>query len=114
MIHTIEGQWDAIAKDKRTNAEFTNALSSPKEEVTVLPVEEQKDDFESRKLWKVVAKGIREGDFDTAGKAKGKIEDEQRQRRKDEVTKGEKWQLKHFIHVESDPDCEYLSSAAWS
>lgn len=31
-------------------------------------------DFEARKLWAAVAKGIRDGDFETASKEKAKIE----------------------------------------
>lgn len=34
------------------------------------------------------------------------MQNEQRQRRKDETTAGTPWQLKYFVHVESDPDCE--------
>ncbi|KAG8844603.1 Oxysterol binding protein, partial [Serendipita sp. 411] len=34
---------------------------------------------------------------------------EQRQRRKDEATAGTPWQLKHFIHVEVDPDYASLA-----
>lgn len=66
------------------------------------------DSWESRKLWRYVAKGIREGDFETASREKSKIENEQRQMRKDEVAVGKKWEWKHFDQVESDPVCEYL------
>lgn len=48
-------------------------VTPPKEEVTVKPIEEQ-GEWESRKLWAVVAKGIREGDFETASKDKSRIE----------------------------------------
>jgi hypothetical protein len=48
-------------------------VTSPKEEITVAPVEEQ-GEWESRKLWFGVAKGIREGDFESAATFKGKIE----------------------------------------
>ena len=37
------------------------------------PVEEQ-GEWESRALWAKVAKGIREGDFDTAAREKSRIE----------------------------------------
>ena len=37
------------------------------------PLEEM-NDWESRKLWQFVAKGIREGDFETASREKSKIE----------------------------------------
>ena len=48
-------------------------VTSPKEETTVAPVEEQ-GEWESRKLWFGVAKGTREGDFESAATFQGKIE----------------------------------------
>ena len=48
-------------------------MTSPKEEVTVGPVDDMHD-FESRKLWQHVARGIREGDYETASREKSKIE----------------------------------------
>ena len=51
---------------------FTD-VQGPKEEVTVAPVEEQ-NEWESRKLWNLVAKGIREGDYESASREKSKIE----------------------------------------
>lgn len=112
-LYVFEGQWDTVSKDTKTGKEFTN-VTSPKEEVTVAPIEEQKDEFETRRLWKKVADGIRSGDFDTASKEKSKIENEQRQRRKDEQARGETWQLKHFEHIESDPECEAFNLIRYS
>jgi len=34
------------------------------------------------------------------------MQNEQRQKRKDETSAGTPWQLKYFVHVESDPDCK--------
>jgi oxysterol-binding protein-related protein 9/10/11 len=51
---------------------FTD-VQTPKEEVTVASIEEQSE-WESRKLWSLVAKGIREGDFELASREKSKIE----------------------------------------
>lgn len=56
----------------QTGAPFTD-VTGPKEEVTVKEVEDQ-DEWESRRLWRWVAKGIRDGDFDTASREKSKIE----------------------------------------
>lgn len=69
--HTMEGQWHTSSKDK--NGKTFHDVNGPKEEVIVGPLESQ-DEFESRKLWALVAKGIREGDYDTAAKEKSKIE----------------------------------------
>jgi hypothetical protein len=36
----------------------------------------------------------------------GRLQNEQRQRRKDEAAAGTTWQLRHFVLIESDPVCE--------
>ncbi|KAI9068859.1 Oxysterol-binding protein [Trametes sanguinea] len=102
----IEGYWHETSKDSDSGEPFTD-VRGPKEEVTVSPVE-QMHDFESRKLWQHVARGIREGDYELASREKSKIENDQRQRRRDEQAAGTKWQLKHFEHIESDPVYERL------
>lgn len=70
--HTFEGLWHTTSKHVNTGKVFTN-VQGPKEEVTVLDVEEQ-GEWESRKVWKFVSKGIREGDFEVASREKSKIE----------------------------------------
>lgn len=103
----VEGTWHTSSKTAQ-GLTFHDVTPS-KEEVTVKPITEQSD-WESRKLWGAVAKGIREGDFDTASKEKSRIENEQRQRRKDEAAAGTTWELKHFKPIASDPVCtSYLS-----
>ena len=47
--------------------------SMPKEEVVVKSMAEQ-GEWESRKLWDKVAKGIRSGNYDEAAKEKTRIE----------------------------------------
>lgn len=55
--------------------EFHN-VTGPKEEVTAIggQTSGEMGEFETRELWKLVAKGIREGDFDMASREKSKIE----------------------------------------
>ncbi len=67
-----EGVWHETSKDLDTGETFTD-VTTPKEEVTVGPLENMHD-FESRKLWQHVARGIREGDYDAASREKSKIE----------------------------------------
>ncbi|KAG8751714.1 Oxysterol binding protein [Ceratobasidium sp. 428] len=106
-IDVVEGQWDTVAHSKNNkNMAFTD-VTTPKEEVSVGSLEEMSE-WETRKLWRNVAKGIREGDFESASKDKSRIENEQRQRRKDEQASGTPWELKHFVRVESDADYETL------
>lgn len=77
--------------------------------MTVKPVDAQ-GEWESRRLWEKVANGIRTGDYETAGREKTRIENEQRQRRKDEQAAGSPWQLVRFEHVDSDPEFQKLAA----
>ncbi|TBU39300.1 Oxysterol-binding protein [Dichomitus squalens] len=106
-VKRYEGVWHETSKDLDTGETFTD-VTSIKEEVTVGPIENMHE-FESRRLWQHVARGIREGDYETASKEKSKIENEQRQRRRDEQAAGTPWKRWHFEHIESDPVYERLA-----
>ncbi|KAL7420715.1 Oxysterol-binding protein 4 [Cryptotrichosporon argae] len=107
-VQTYEGQWTGVSTiGGPKGATFLDA-SSPKEEVVVKPVDQQ-GEWESRKLWLKVAQGIKSGNYDEAGREKSRIENDQRQRRKDEAAAGSPWPLKHFEHVDSDKDYQKLA-----
>jgi hypothetical protein len=82
--HVIEGTWhlnSKFTKGGRSDFAMNGGLfhdveSVPKEEVSVVGGDGKgtMGEFESRALWKLVAKGIREGDFETASKEKTRIE----------------------------------------
>jgi oxysterol-binding protein-related protein 9/10/11 len=82
--HVVEGTWHVNSKfTKGGNNEvvghgglFHDVETVPKEEVTVVGGDGngEMSEFESRLLWKLVAKGIKEGDFETASKEKTRIE----------------------------------------
>jgi hypothetical protein len=72
-IQTYEGQWTGISHIGGSKGPVFLDTSAPKEEVTVAPVEQQ-GEWESRRLWERVAKGIRTGNYDEAGKEKARIE----------------------------------------
>ncbi|KAG9217749.1 hypothetical protein CCMSSC00406_0003562 [Pleurotus cornucopiae] len=151
--HVIEGLWHTTSKFVKGGVSGKgdfHDVNGPKEEVTVVAgggggdgvPEGEMGEFETRKLWKLVAKGIREGDFESASREKGRIEvglvvccfireltriavvvvmvlqffwnmqNEQRQRRRDEVAAGTSWALKHFTPIASDPIYERLSVLA--
>ncbi|KAG9082697.1 Oxysterol binding protein, partial [Ceratobasidium sp. UAMH 11750] len=62
-LDVVEGQWDTVSHSKNNkNMAFTD-VTTPKEEVSVGSLEEMSE-WETRKLWRNVAKGIREGDFE--------------------------------------------------
>lgn len=106
-INTYEGQWTGISNIGSSKGPVFYDADEPKEEVTVKPVDEQ-GEWESRKLWYKVANGIRSGDYETAGKEKSRIENEQRQRRRDEQAANTEWPSWHFNHIDSDADFQKL------
>jgi hypothetical protein len=102
----IEGTWNESSNyTKGGSGPFYDSSGVQKDLVVPLEWTEELGEYETRKLWNLVAKGIREGDFELASKEKSRIENEQRQKRKVEQQAGTKWELKHFEHHESDPTC---------
>lgn len=69
--HIIEGTWHT--NSKMESGMTFHDVSGPKTEVTAKDIEEQ-GEWESRKLWSKVSKGIREADFESASREKGRIE----------------------------------------
>ncbi|ORX36095.1 hypothetical protein BD324DRAFT_630144 [Kockovaella imperatae] len=104
-LQTYEGQWTGVS---HAGKQVFLDTSAPKEEVVVKPISEQ-GEWESRRLWEKVARGIRSGNYDEAAKEKTRIENEQRQRRKDEAAGGTSWDLKLFEHVDSDEEYRKLA-----
>ncbi|KAF9040117.1 hypothetical protein BJ165DRAFT_1495586 [Panaeolus papilionaceus] len=109
----VEGTWHENSKFSKGGAGVFHEVHEHKEEVVPFEYVEGKDmgEFETRKLWNLVAKGIREGDFELASKEKSRIENEQRQMRKDEQAASTSWEMRHFTHQESDPIYEKLGRA---
>ncbi|KZO97629.1 Oxysterol-binding protein [Calocera viscosa TUFC12733] len=117
--HVVEGTWHETSSYTKASGfqpelkpglgtPYFTDVRGPKEEISVKPESEQ-GEWESRKLWKMVAEGIRSGDYDLASKEKTKIENQQRQMRKDEVAAGTTWQLKYFKKIPHDELYERLS-----
>ena len=105
----IEGTWhESSSYTKGGSGPFYDVTRGRKELVIPLEWTEELGEYETRRLWNLVAKGIREGDFDSASKEKGRIENEQRQKRKAEQQAGTKWELRHFEPLENDPTCEFF------
>ncbi|KAJ3551917.1 hypothetical protein NP233_g12990 [Leucocoprinus birnbaumii] len=112
---TIEGLWHEKSKHtKGGSGDFHDVVTKHKEIVQVVGGEKdgEQGEYETRKLWNLVAKGIKEGDYELASREKSRIENEQRQMRKDEAAEERKWELKHFKRQESDPIYEKLGRLA--
>ncbi|KAI9681978.1 MAG: Oxysterol binding protein [Caeruleum heppii] len=112
-VYTIEGQWtDAFTvKDAKTKSQVDNhnAKTAPTTPLTVAP-QDQQDALESRRAWSKVAAAISKGDMDTTGVEKSKIENQQRELRKQEQSEGKEWQRRYFSRVEKDDVFETLAA----
>ena len=111
----VAGNWAGVSVVKGgtvlpVDSVFWDANAVPREEVNVKPLEQQ-GEYESRRVWRDVAAGIRSGDYGAASQHKSRIENEQRQKRKDEAAAGTTHQLKHFKYIENDPEYAQLAPA---
>ncbi|KAI5474327.1 hypothetical protein MNV49_003542, partial [Pseudohyphozyma bogoriensis] len=113
-IYVIEGTWTGTSNYVKGSPAaligkpFLDA-TKPKKPMTVKPVE-QMGEYESRRVWKTVAEGIREGDFEKASVAKSALENAERQKRKDELASGVPFKIKFFNKVENSPDYATLAA----
>lgn len=72
----VEGTWHQNSKFTTGGHGSFHDVSGPKEVVTAVGAEASGEmgPMETRKLWELVAKGIREGDFELASREKTRIE----------------------------------------
>lgn len=110
-LYTMSGQWSGVSKvaNGTTGEElctFFDAPNHPVEHLVVKPIEEQHP-LESRKAWKEVAEGIRQGDMTMISEAKNILENNQRELRKQEEEKGIDWErrwFKDFDYSSAEPE----------
>lgn len=103
----IEGTWHESSKFTKGGSGIFYQVEDSKEIAKPLEWSEELGQYETRHLWNLVAKGIREGDYELASREKSRIENEQRTKRKDEQAAGTKWELIHFEKEDSDPICKF-------
>jgi oxysterol-binding protein-related protein 9/10/11 len=119
LLYRITGQWSEVSKIKneKTGLEV-DFFDSTKIETPALFVkpEDEQHELESRRAWTKVAAAIREGNFDKIHFEKSKIENEQREMRKEEEQNGKVWKRMWFEevdkHGDKDVDSKDLYEAA--
>jgi hypothetical protein len=72
-VQSYEGTWTGTSSVGSSKGQLFLDAAAPKEEVTVKPIEAQ-GEWESRRLWASVAKGIKTANYDEAAKDKTRIE----------------------------------------
>jgi len=70
----VEGTWHENSKYVKGGSGFFHEVHEQKEEAVPLEWSSELGEYETRRLWFLVAKGIREGDFEIASREKSRIE----------------------------------------
>jgi hypothetical protein len=108
-VKHYEGTWTGVGKVAKSEEVFTDS-TVPKTEVSVKPIEEQ-GEWES---WGFRRRFSRQEQtrgesfrqlaiVSCANRLRPTVQNDQRQRRKDEAAAGTTWPLKYFQYVERDP-----------
>jgi len=113
ILYTVNGQWTKTFEitegsgKKGKVIDTYDADATPISPLILAPIEEQ-DPMESRRAWQKVAVGIAKGDMDYTGIEKTKIEESQRELRRQEQAEGRIWERRYFSLVENDPTLNTL------
>ncbi|KAF7562027.1 hypothetical protein G7046_g2100 [Stylonectria norvegica] len=108
VLYNVTGQWtkayEIFQGPAKTNGKSTlvatyDAVSTPQTELNVAPIEKQYP-LEARRAWARVAEAIQQGDMDTTGIEKGRIEHAQREMRIKERSENRAWERQYFTAVE--------------
>lgn len=112
ILYKITGQWNGkftiydIVEDKEI--ETYDSANQPTTQLNVDDVEEQ-DPWESRRAWRGVIDSLNRGDMGGTSRAKSKVEQGQRNMRKEESKTGEGWKPAFYRKETADPVFESLA-----
>ncbi|KAL2313928.1 Protein kes1 [Schizosaccharomyces pombe] len=111
-IYRIEGSWTGMLKyctfeDQKRSAweDFLDCGNYKPVNISVAPIEEQ-GEYESRRVWKNFAVALDAGDYAAASQEKSKIEEGQRELRREEEEHNEVWHRKYFEWKDKDEGFE--------
>lgn len=113
VLYTAHGAWNGRLefKDARADTKLddfdVHELKSVKVQVADLS---EQDPWESRNAWKDVIAALHRGDMKGVADSKSRLEEGQRQMRKEEEANGKQWQTLYFDRIESEPMFEKLSA----
>lgn len=111
-LYTVKGSWNgtfSIQSGSGQEIEHYDANSQRSIPIVVADRSEQ-DPWESRRAWGGVIDALGTGDMKGTADAKTKVEEGQRQMRRDEEARGERWQTVFFQKQKVDPIFEKLSA----
>ncbi|KAH9306840.1 hypothetical protein KI387_011244, partial [Taxus chinensis] len=102
VLYEIHGDWDGTVTLKDISTGKMSVIYDAKEVISNLKIpvvhnEEGVAPSESALVWSEVSEGILQGDWNRAAEAKRRVEEEQRNLRKQRENEGGTWSPKHFI-----------------
>lgn len=105
MLYTVDGHWNDTFtfhdNTAQTDLETFDTNAQPALPLDVPSLEHQ-DSWESRKAWAGVISALHAGNMQRTSDEKKKVEEGQRRMRKEEESKGVKWDQKFFTKEEDD------------
>jgi len=111
-LYTLKGAWNgsSIIVDGESGAKIETFDVEKLQSVKIKALDlSQQDPWESRRAWGNVISALRRGDMRGTTNAKSRIEQGQREMRKEEETLGKPWRSLFFKTVRQDPVFEELS-----
>ncbi|KAI8811795.1 hypothetical protein BJ742DRAFT_674460 [Cladochytrium replicatum] len=114
VLHTISGRWSDTIYIQKGDAGGVSLGGKSKPQVLfevakhsivpkMVPTEAEQEDFESRKLWSKVTRGLATRNLDAATAEKSAIENRQRKLGKERAEKGVEWKPRFFsLDAEND------------
>ncbi|KAJ1660166.1 Oxysterol-binding protein OBPa [Dispira simplex] len=99
VLYDITGHWTDIMYIKDCRTGDTQVLFDANKAPLIpklVPSEQDQDDIESRRLWSKVTAALRQRDLDTATNEKLRIENMQREQRREREMEGIEWQSRYF------------------
>jgi len=116
-LYTIDGQWNesfTVREGSGKKGAVVDSWRSTDHKTTPLvptPANEQ-DPRETKRAWAKVVEAIRAGNMDATSAEKSKIENAQREMRRQEQASGKEWERTFFSKAEPDAKLEKLATAA--
>ncbi|GAO47647.1 hypothetical protein G7K_1847-t2 [Saitoella complicata NRRL Y-17804] len=97
--YTVSGSWSKQStlrnESNKVEQPFWDATSPTRHPISV-PEPTASGPYESRRVWQSVAAALNAGDFDAAAREKSKLEQAQRDKRKQEAEQGKGWEQAFF------------------
>lgn len=115
-LYVLEGNWSGAYTIKCANEQSRQTVDLATLRRTPLRVAsiEEQHPLESRRAWQHVVNAINDNDILAVGHEKSKIENQQRELRREEKDVGKVWERRYFTRITEDPVASRILNACGS